>query len=503
MNDPTRNRRGAWLAYGRPVAAALALLVTLSGNTGIQAPPVARASTTVGRASAAQAPELSVVSEDPYTNPRTYHRTEVEPDSFAFGSTIVATFQAGRSYRCGASNLGLAVSTDVGATWMDGFLPGTTVHAIPSGPWLRASDPVVAYNAKYEVWLVQGLGIRSCPFAGGDIFVSRSADGAKTFDEPVIIQRQKREQLFDKPWIGCDNNPSSPFYGHCYSQWDDEAHHLRLNVSTSTDGGLTWQPAVIRRDTRVIGGQFVIQPDGTAILVTPQCCTRIDTFISRDGGASFEGHGTNYSGPLAIYDLKASPIRGRFRHIVEPPFLSVDIDGAGDIYVVWPDCRFRTRGPGDCTQNDIVMSTSSDGRHWSDVVRIPIDARSSSVDHFTPAIAVDPTTSGASAHIAVVYYFYPNAECTVATCELNVGFVSSTDGGATWASQQLAGPFRTSWFPLTPSGYMAADYVGMSFVDGNAIPVFPVATEGACELGDPMSCNVWTVSATIPLVPAP
>lgn len=456
------------------------------------------------RDSAAVAPSLSIVSEDPYSNPRTFHQTEVEPDSFTFDSTTVATFQAGRSYRCGASNLGWSVSTDVGSTWTEGFLPGTTIHATPPGPWKRASDPVVVYDAKHDTWLVQGVAIRSCPFSGGDIVVSRSTDGARSFGAPVVVRRNGRTHLFDKPWIGCDNTPTSPFYGHCYSQWDDEAHHLRLNASTSTDGGLTWQPAVIRRDTRVIGGQFVIQPDGTAILVTPQCCpTRIDAFISTDGGQTFVGHGTDYSGPLAIHDVRASAIEGRFRHIIEPPFLSADIDSAGHVYVVWPDCRFRNLGPDDCSQNDIVMSTSGDGRHWSDVVRIPIDARSSSVDHFMPAIAVDPTTSGASAHIAVVYYFYPDAECRVATCELNVGLVSSTDGGSTWASRQLAGPLRTSWFPLTPSGYMVADYVGISFVDGNAIPVFPVATEGTCELGDPTSCNVWTVSATIPLAPGP
>jgi hypothetical protein len=39
--------------------------------------------------------------------------------------------------------------------------------------------------------------------------------------------------------------------------------------------------------------------------------------------------------------------------------------------------------------------------------------------------------------------------------------------------QQLAGPFRTSWFPQTPSGYMAGNYVSVSFVDGNAIQSSP------------------------------
>ena len=226
-----------------------------------------------------------------------------------------------------------------------------------------------------------------------------------------------------------------------------------------------------------------------------QCCPdRIDAFISTDGGRTFSGHGTNYSGPLAIRDIKASKVQGKLRVSRVPPFISADIDASGRIYVVWPDCRYRRR----CTQNDVVMSTTTDGRHWSPVVRIPIDARTSTVDHFLPAITVDPTTSGASTHIAIVYYFYPEANCTVATCELSVGFVSSTDGRTTWMMQQLAGPFKNAWLPLTDSGYMVGDYVSVSFVGGKAVPVYSVATEGTCKLGDITSCNVWTASATIP-----
>jgi hypothetical protein len=445
--------------------------------------------------------QLAVVSEDPYTNPGTYHRTQVEPDSLAFGSTIVIVFQTGRSYRCGASNIGWSVSHDAGSTWTEGFLPSTTIHSTPSGEWKRGTDPVVAYDAKHNTWLAQGLGLPSCPFSGGDVFVSRSTDDAWTFGEPVIIQRQKRTQLFDKPWIACDNTPTSPFYGHCYAEWDDEGHHLRLHMSTSTDGGLTWNTSTVRKDTRVIGGQPLVQPDGTVVMVTPQCCpTRIDSFVSTDGGSSYAGHGTQYSGPLALRDVRASRIQGGLRYLTEPPFISADLDAVGKIYVVWTDCRFRDFGPGQhCAHNDIVMSTTTDGRHWSSIVRIPIDPRTSSVDHFLPAIAVDPTTSGASAHLALVYYFYPEADCTRSTCELSVGFASSTDGGTTWTAQQLAGPFRTKWLPLTSTGYMIGDYFSVSFVDGQAIPVFIAATKGTCELGDIVSCNVWTASATIPL----
>jgi len=60
---------------------------------------------------------LSAVSEDPYTNTDSQHRTQVEPDTFASGNTIVAAFQSGRFTDGGASNVGWATSTDAGATW--------------------------------------------------------------------------------------------------------------------------------------------------------------------------------------------------------------------------------------------------------------------------------------------------------------------------------------------------------------------------------------------------
>jgi hypothetical protein len=446
---------------------------------------------------------LSVVSEDPYTNVKTYHRTEVEPDTFAAGSTIVSTMQMGRSYRCGASNLGASVSSNAGATWTQGSLPGTTIHATPPGSWKRVTDPVVAYDAKHDTWLIQGLGIRTCPFNGGQIFVSRSTDGGQSFGNPIVVQRQKPSQFFDKPWLACDNTPTSPFYGHCYAEWDDVDHHFRVHMSTSTDGGVTWHKAALRRDTHAFGGQPLVQPDGRVVMPILQCCpNRIESFISRDGGLTYSGHGTDYSGPLAIWNVKASTVHGHLRVPTEPLIVSADIDAAGRVYVVWYDCRFRDRGPDQrCVQNDIVLSTTIDGRHWSPFVRIPIDARRSSVDHFLPAIAVDPTTSGASAHLAVAYYFYPNADCTRNTCDLTVGSISSIDGGATWISQQLAGPFKNTWLPLTTQGYMVGDYISVSIVDGEAVAVFAAAAEGTCELGEVTSCDVWTASAAIPTPP--
>ena len=91
------------------------------------------------------------------------------------------------------------------------------------------------------------------------------------------------------------------------------------------------------------------------------------------------------------------------------PLPSAAVDGAGKIWVVWEDCRFRAQ----CATNDLVYSTSTDGTHWSKVTRIPIDPVTSVVDHFIPGIGIDPATSGATAHVGVHYYYYGQSNCTV------------------------------------------------------------------------------------------
>ena len=149
------------------------------------------------------------------------------------------------------------------------------------------------------------------------------------------------------------------------------------------------------------------------------------------------------------------------------------MDASGKVYVVWSDCVFE---PG-CTASDLVFSTSTNGNVWSKTTRIPLDPVGSGVDHFIPGLAVDRSTSGSTAHLAVTFYFYPNANCTAATCQLEVGFSTSADGGATWTSNtQLAGPMTLSWLPNTTQGRMVGDYISTSFVGSTAFPAFAVAS---------------------------
>ena len=154
------------------------------------------------------------------------------------------------------------------------------------------------------------------------------------------------------------------------------------------------------------------------------------------------------------------------------PLPTAETDGSGKVYVAWQDCRFRTG----CASNDIVIATSTDGVTWSAVSRIPIDATSSLVDHFVPGLGVDKRSSSAAARLGLAYYYYPQSACTASTCQLDVGFVSSTDGGLNWsAPTQLAGPMTLSWLPSTTQGRMVGDYISTSWSNTKAWPVFAVA----------------------------
>src|SRR5919109_2799436 len=98
---------------------------------------------------------LTQVSSDPFTNPTRQHRTEVEPDTFAFGQTIVSAFQVGRFFDGGGSAIGFATSTNGGATWTSGFLPRIT--KFQGGTFDRVSDPAVAFDSRHNVWLISSL----------------------------------------------------------------------------------------------------------------------------------------------------------------------------------------------------------------------------------------------------------------------------------------------------------------------------------------------------------
>jgi hypothetical protein len=240
-------------------------------------------------------------------------------------------------------------------------------------------------------------------------------------------------------------------------------------MSTSSDGGQTWGFPISTADSaQGIGGQPLVQPNGTVVVpietvVVNSNIAWMSAFSSNDGGLSWTA-----SVPIASIQF-----HGDAGGIRSGPLPSAAVDGAGTVWTVWQDCRFRSN----CSTNDLVYSTSTDGVTWGPVTRIPIDDTSSTVDHFIPGIGIDPATSGASAHIALHYYYYSQSNCTGKSCRLYVGYISSANGGSTWNTPSaLTGPMLVSWLPNSQNGLMVGDYIATAFTNGVPHGVFAVAS---------------------------
>jgi hypothetical protein len=395
------------------------------------------------------------ISQDSFTNQSSQHKTEVEPSAAANGPVIVAAFQVGRISSGGGADIGWATSQNGGISWTNGYLPGLTQFE-GGGPNTGASDASVAYNAKFQKWLINTLPIGT---RFDTVAVSRSSDGLH-WDNPIYVLQN---QDADKNWIACDNTATSPFYGNCYVEWDNPDQGDLLYMSTSIDGGLTWSaPQTTQGSDFGIGGNPEVQPNGNVVVPFADFNGGMSAFMSTNGGQS-------WTRAVSIASAPSHFESGDLRSAGLP---SAAIDGAGTVYLSWSDCSFESG----CAANDIVYSSSTDGVHWTPKVRLPSDPIGSGVDHFINGMGVDIHSSGNTTRMAMTYYYYPVSNCGN-NCQLIAGFSLSNDGGQTWtATRQLGPAMQLSWLPDTFSGRMVADYVATVFPLGNgAFPIFSQA----------------------------
>jgi RTX calcium-binding nonapeptide repeat (4 copies) len=408
------------------------------------------------------------LSRDPYRGGGAQHETEVEPDSFARGRTIVTAFQVGRFVDSGAANIGFATSHNAGATWTTGLLPRLSIFSVPTGPFERVSDPVVAYDAVHRTWLIGAVG------AAGDatvLTVSRSRDGVGW--SPPVIAAQRDEGDYDKEWLTCDDWPASPFRGRCYLSYMDFKDE-GVMTRRSLDGGRTWSPQVgwllppALKDI-ANGVQPVVRPGG--MLVIPfamhespgSSLNQMAAIRSLDGGATFLP--ASVIAPLSVNDVLDLRV---------PPLPSVAVDGDGTLYLAWTDCRYVT----ECESNGIVLSRSGDGVNWSAPTRVPTGGRGTFVNHFLPGLAT--VGKGSHVSVALAYYSAPiptgcNYDCQAS---IDAWLSLSADGGKTWRPPQRlnAEKIRSNWLAYTGLGRMLGDYISTSWVGGRPMPVFPLAS---------------------------
>ena len=77
---------------------------------------------------------------------------------------------------------------------------------------------------------------------------------------------------------------------------------------------------------------------------------------------------------------------------------------------------------------------------------------------------------------------------------LDVGFVTSTDGGRRWSAPRRlnAQTLRHSWIAQA-GGTMVGDYFSTSFVGTNAVPVFVLASPPGARLDQPLFAGRFPV----------
>jgi hemolysin type calcium-binding protein len=395
------------------------------------------------------------LSHDAGTDFEAQHQTQVEPDSFSWGSTIVAVFQSGRFTDGGAESVGFSTSRNAGRTWRSGRLPGS---------FERVSDPVVAYDAAHRWWIATSLASEE------SVAVHRSRDGL-SWRAPLQVEGSGQE--YDKEWIACDNWASSRFRGRCYLTYMNFTAHT-IETRRSTDGGRTWSAPVsvdVHRAPAIVNGpQIAVRPNGNVLLLFSVwgaivAGNEIGAVRSVDGGVSF-------GAPTRVAELSG----GELAWLRAPPFPSVDVDASGTVYVTWRNCDFSPQCSG-----EIVLVRSPDGVTWTEPARMPTGQDDGSIFYFLPAIAVDPATSGASARIALLYHsMAPSRSCDPAygCFQVDVKLTTTANGGTTWTRpQQLnAAPMLPAWMADTSLGRMLGDYVSVSWAGGRPVPVFSLAS---------------------------
>ncbi|HJQ83956.1 MAG TPA: hypothetical protein VKA21_07770, partial [Candidatus Binatia bacterium] len=248
-----------------------------------------------------------------------------------------------------------------------------------------------------------------------------------------------------------------------------------------------------------IGGVPLVQPPPPGS--TPgSVCGRLVIPVQSGGGVSWwtsNDCGAHFSAETLITpNMTATHAVPQMRTSLLP---SSTMDAAGNIYVVWQTRSFRV-GSVSSTPNDIAMSVmpaptaSNPNPAFGAPVRIPIETdntNANTVDHFIPGISADLRTSGSTAHLGLYFYSFPVAACAFSDpanpanqCDLRVGFVSSTDGGATWTAPTYIAHMSLNELARTSQGLMVGDYSTAAVIPsghfaGNSISAFSVGLQNS------------------------
>ena len=396
-------------------------------------------------------------------------RSQVNPDF------IVATFQEGRFTNGGAVDCGYSVTRDGGLTWTRALIPGLT-QAV-GGPYYRASDPVAGIDLNGNIYLNTDAATDP-KFDTSVIVVSRSTDGGATFGAPVVAYDPAGSAVFpDKNWMAINTFPGTGTTGRIVVTFTEFASNFSPIARVfSDDGGQTWSaPAFVHAsNTSAQGSQPVFLPDGRLAIIywnfgsSSSPGERLEVVVSTDGGVSFGAprriaNATEYNEP--------SIRSGAFL-----PSATTD-RATGALCVVY-QARLSN------APKILFTKSTNGGISWS--TPIPISNNPTSSGVFNPAIASSPDGQ------TLTVSFYDHRNNPGSTTLVDLYLAQSFDGGATWQPNIRLTSVSTdaSIAPLTSSGYMLGDYLGIAETTNANVPAVPVFIDTRTGNPDPFVTRV-------------
>lgn len=290
----------------------------------------------------------------------------------ASGNNLVAAFNDSNSFNANEHFTGYSTSADGGQTWTDrGALPTD-----PAG-FGDAGDPVLAYSKKTGTVFLATLAFDP----SNRIQVFRSTDNGATFGPPVDAAPGTVAGAFlDKEWIAVDNvvGAAGSGYGNAYAFMRSFGGCDCMLFSRSTNDGASFSPPIVLAG----GGQGAYVAVGVdhsvyAFWLDGAAGNVIKVRRSTDGGVTFapavnvvDLATTGGNGALPITPMRSNS----FVHAGVNPV-------TGHLYAVFSD------DPAGADNASVYLAKSIDGgASWSAPVAVNTD--SSGRDQFFPTIAV-------------------------------------------------------------------------------------------------------------------
>ena len=404
-----------------------------------------------------------VMTEDSEDVPvTTQNSTQSENSIFVNPQNPEKLLQSNNSTGQPASNLYGAnsfLSTDNGATW------GGTIQGAGGS---NSGDPTTAISlsGRYYVNFIHS--------SGGQGIAYSTNQGQSWTSVLIASSPGGWGSLLDKNHMWIDNSPTSPYEGNLYCAWTNfgGSNDSDIEISRSTDEGLTWSPAVNISNgmggSHCQGVNITTGPNGEVYVIWsvydafPQDEKAIGFTKSTDGGVT-------WSAPVRIINntrgIRSTGV-GKNHRVNAFPTATCDIStgpNRGNIYVSW--ANIGTPGINTGSDCDVyVIKSTNGGTTWSSPIRANQDPAGLGKKHYFPWITSDPTNG----FVSIVYYDDRN----VGSTQDEVYTSNSSDGGETWWDLKVSDvSFTPAPIPGLADGYMG-DYLANHARDGWVYPTW-------------------------------